>query len=445
MKTKFLLMISLTIWSVPLLGMGVENDLLAAAPAISGQASVQRSRTERPIEDTIFLEELVKEALQENRDIRAAQKRYEASRQRPSIASSLPDPMLSFLSNNIGNPIPLTTVGEQDMSMAGFELMQELPFPGKLQLQGKMAQKEADAEWLRLRGVQLEVVSQLKQAFYRLRFVYEATEVVLKNRDLLDKFARIAEARYAVGKAIQQDVLRAQLELIALERRLIELDQQKGSLVAEINSLLNRPPDSPLGRPNDYSKVSLTLSLDELYRAAEVNSPLLGQDQARVEKSSYAVELARKEYYPDFAVGGGWASRGGLPNMWMARFDVKIPLYFWRKQRSAVTESANSLEESRRMYEATEQKLSARVKDDYLMAKAGEQLLALYSQAIIPQASLALESAMSSYQVGTLDFLSLLSNFLSVLDYELEYYKEYTNFHEALARLEATTGRRLLP
>ena len=97
------------------------------------------------------------------------------------------------------------------------------------------------------------------------------------------------------------------------------------------------------------------------------------------------------------------------------------------------------------MYEATEQKLYARVNDDYLMAKAGEQLLALYSQAIIPQATLALESAMSSYQVGTLDFLPLLSNFLSVLEYELEYYKEYTNFHEALARLEATTGRRLLP
>ncbi|MBI4463600.1 MAG: TolC family protein [Acidobacteria bacterium] len=405
-------------------------------------ASPARQRLE---EEPIFLDELVKEALENNRDIQATQKKYEASRQRPSIASSLPDPMLSFASNNIGNPIPLTTVGEEDMSMAGLELMQELPFPGKLQLQGRMAQKEADADWHGYRGAQLEVVSQVKEAFYQLHFVDEATDVVLKDKDLLEKFVKIAEVRYAVGKGIQQDVLRAQVELTMMEKRLVELEQQRGSLVARINSLLNRQPESPLGRSNNYPKASLTLSVDELYQSAVANSPLLGQDQARIEKDNYALELARKEYYPDFAVGGGWASRGGLRNMWMARFEVKLPVYFWRKQRNAVRESANLLEESRRMYEATEQKLYLRVKDDYLIAKASDQLLTLYSTAIIPQATLALESSMASYQVGTLDFLSLLSNFLNVLEYELEYYQEYTNFHEALARLEATTGRRLLP
>ena len=163
-----------------------------------------------------------------------------------------------------------------------------------------------------------------------------------------------------------------------------------------------------------------------------------------IEKNTYAVALARKDYYPDFSVGGGWFSRGGLRDLWSFRMDVKVPLYFWRKQRYAVAESANSLEQARREYQATALGLQYRIKDDYLMAKASEQLMELYSQALVPQATLALESAMASYQVGSLDFLSLLTNFLQVLEYELEYHKEFAALHEALARLEETSGRRLM-
>ena len=432
---------------------------LPAAPGSSSQGNAKEgqngsSREESPAafspeqrlaEETLLLDDLVDEALRNNREIRAAQKKYEASRQRPSQFSSLPDPLLSFASNNIGNPIPLTTVGEEDMSMTGFELTQELPFPGKLPLKGRMAQKEADADWHGFREAQLRVVSQIKQAFYRLHFAYQALEVVQKDKDLLEKFAKITEARYAVGKGIQPDVLQAQVELTALERKVVELEREKGSLEAKLNSLLNRPPDSPVGRPQDYPKALLSASLEELYQSARANAPPLGQEQARIEKNTYALELARKEYYPDFAIETGWASRGRLPNLWMTRVEVKVPLYFWRKQRYAVRESANSLEQSRREYEATAQNLSYRIKDDYLMSKASEQLIELYSKAMIPQATLALESSMASYQVGTVDFLSLLTNFLHVLEYELEYYREVANFHEALARLEETSGRRLLP
>lgn len=396
-------------------------------------------------EGTVALEDLTEEALRNNRDIRAAQKRLEASQQRPSLVSSLPDPVLSFASGNIGNPAPLTTLGDEDMSTAGFSLMQEVPFPGKLRLQGRMAQKEADADWHSYRQMEREVVSQVKQAFYRLYFVHRAEEVVQKNKELLERFSKITEVRYAVGKGIQQDVLRSQMELTALEKQLVELEQQKASLTAKLNSLLNRPPESPLARPQDYPKAVLATNLEELYEDAAVRSPQVRQAQAMVEKNNYSLDLARKEYYPDFAVEGGWFSRGRLSNMWETRFDVRIPLYFWRKQRYAVRESANRLEESQRMYEAAEQSLLYRVKDDYLMAKASEQLMDLYSKALVPQATLALESAMASYQVGSLDFLSLLTNFQSVLDYEIEYYEEFARFHEALARLEEITERPFTP
>ncbi len=428
--------------------LGAEDRLASASererPAALVPSALKTQESFSPslerVAGTVQLDDLVAEALRDNRDIRAAQKKYEASIDRRSVASSLPDPRLTLASVNAGNPIPGSTLGSQDMSQLGFEVMQDLPAFGKLQLAGKMAQKEADAGWQAYREVQLQVASQVKQAFYRWRFVVQALEVISRNDELLQKFEKIAEARYSVGKGIQQDVLRAQVEISALVKKRVELEREQGSIVAKLNSLLNRPPESALGNPGDYPKATLPESIDELYQSARVHSPLIGQSQAQIEKNTYAMELARKDYYPDFSVGGGWFSRAGLPSVWTARVDVRLPVYFWRKQRYAVRESAQMLGESQREYESAAQTLNFRVKDDYLMAKASEQLLDLYSKAIIPQATLALDSSMAGYQVGNLDFDSLLTNFLNVLEYEMNYYEEFANFHQALARIEESTG-----
>jgi outer membrane protein TolC len=269
--------------------------------------------------------------------------------------------------------------------------------------------------------------------------------VLQRNTDLLGQFSKIAEARYQIGLGIQQDVLRAQTEVSMLEQRRLELEREREVLIAQINALLNRPPESPLGVPLDYARAELSVSLNELYAAVESHSPRVRQNQVKVEQNTLALNLSRKDYYPDFAVETGWASRGHLRDMWETRVDVRIPLYFWRKQRYAVRESAQAVEQARHEYDATRQELLFRVKDDYLAAKTSSQLLDLYSKTLMPQSSLTLESAMASYQTGNLDFLSLVTNFQSVLGYELEYYEQFAKFHEALARLEEVSGHQLVP
>jgi len=128
----------------------------------------------------------------------------------------------------------------------------------------------------------------------------------------------------------------------------------------------------------------------------------------------------------------------------MFRVDLKLPIYFFRKQRAGVTEQAQTLVESRRNYEATNQALHYRVKDDYLMATTSKQLLDIYGRTVIPQASLALESSLSSYQTGSIDFLSVLTNYVTVVEYELNYNEELRNFYVALSRLEEMTGMPLI-
>ena len=394
-------------------------------------------------ESRVSLRELTSQAMRRNPEIVAAQKSYEAARQRPTQESSLPDPMISLGYVSVGNPLPGAGLGSQVLSNIGVVYSQELPYPGKLKLKGEIASKEADATFQQYQAVELGVISRLKQAYFRLQYTYGASDLLIRNRDLLNKLVSVTEARYSVGKAAQQDVFKAQTEVSILETRLVKLQQERVSSVAEINSLLNRRPETPVGRPEDVKPKDLTPTLEELYAAAAQNSPMLRRDQKMIERSELAVNSARKEYYPDVTLSGGYFNQGSMAPMYQFQANFKVPIYFWRKQRAGVSEQVSMLSEARRTYEATDQSLHFRIKDDYSMAQASWRLMKLYTQTVVPQGNSAFESSLSTYETGTVDFLSVLTNFTTVLDYEMNYYDEALNYELALSRLEEMTGQAL--
>jgi outer membrane protein TolC len=353
--------------------------------------------------------------------------------------------MLSLGYNSSGSPRPGAGIGTEPIANAGFMFTQEFPWPGKRKLRGQIAEREAEAEFQQYEAVQLGVQARLKAAWYRLQYAYQAADVLTRNRDLLVKLARVTEARYEVGKAAQQDILRTQTQIAILETRLVKLGQERESREAEINALLNRRPGTPVPRPEEDAKAPPLLPpLDDLYASARENSPMLARERKMIERTQLAVNLARKEYYPDYALTGGYFYMGAMPDMYTVRADFKLPLYFWRKQRAGVAEEAANLAGARRTFEAGEQNLMFRVKDDYLMAAASRRLMDLYSKTVVPQASLALESSLASYETGAVDFLSVLANFTTILDYEMNYYDELAAYRVALARLEEMTASPLL-
>lgn len=386
---------------------------------------------------------LLAEALQSNPEILAAQKRYEASRQRPTQASTLPDPMFSPGYNSSGRPWPGAGLGKEPLSQIGFMVSQEVPFPGKRKLAGDMAVKESEAEWQLYQQVQLSVVSKLKQAYYRRAYAFAVTGVLERNLDLLRKFLLITEARYSVGKAAQQDIFKAQTQISILETKRVQFEREKRARQAEINSLVNRRPGSPLAKPSELRPIPIPAKLEELFASARENSPMLRVDEKMIQRAEVAVNMARKGYYPDFTLNGGYYNMGGMPDMFMFRADFKIPLYFFRKQRAAVTEQSQSLAQSRRTYEATNQSLHFRIQDDFLTSESSEQLVRLFGQTVIPQATLALESSLSSYESGSVDFLTVFANYVTVFEYQMNYYEELQNLYLALTRLEEMTARPL--
>jgi len=394
-------------------------------------------------EPPLTLRALVREVLRSNPDVVAAQKSYEASRQRPTQASSLPDPMISLGYVSVGNPLPGAGLGSQVLSNIGLMYSQELPYPGKLKLRGEIASKEAEATFQQYQAVQLAVISRLKQAYYRLQYAYAASDLLIRDRELLNKLVNVTQNRYAVGKAAQQDVLKAQTQVSILETRLVKLEQQRLSSEADIDSVLNRRPGSPVGRPEGLNPKELSVTLEELYAAARQNSPMLRRDQKMIERSELSVNSARKEYYPDVTLTGGYFNQGSMAPMYQFQANFKVPVYFWRKQRAGVEEQVSMLSQARQTYESTDQSLHFRIKDDYTMAQASSKLMKLYAQTVVPQGNMALESSFSTYETGTVDFLSVLTNFTTVLDYEMNYYDEALSFALALSRLEEMTGQPL--
>ena len=401
----------------------------------------ERARAQEPI---ARLADLLALASERNPQLHAAQQRWEAMTKVPRQAGSLPDPAISVRNFGVGHPF--SALNTSNFAFVSLGLSQQIPFPGKRRLRSDMAREAALAEKERYRQLELDVLSQVKTAYYDYFYFTKALETVARTRDLMLSFEKITVARYSVGKGLQQDVLRAQLELTGLREREEIFRQHQGSAQAEINVLVDRAPGALLGSPEQVEQAPFPAELTELYQQMQHNSPVLREREHQVDHNALAVDLSRKNYFPDMRAGFEWQHTGSMfRDYYVAAFEVRVPLYFWRKQRFGAEEASARLIESRRSYRAATQELLFQAKDQLLQARASDRLLSLYKTALIPQTMLTLESAISSYEVGSVDFLTLMNAAIVLLDYELQSYRQLAAYQKALASLEPIVGVTLIP
>jgi outer membrane protein TolC len=273
--------------------------------------------------------------------------------------------------------------------------------------------------------------------YFEYQLVTRSLEIVKRNRQVLDAFRQIAEARFSVGQAIQQDVLKAQLEISGLIERTTVLERQRDGLRARTNALLYRAQDTPVDPDLSFTVLPLPSDASALRADALQRYPALKRDEQRISGSQQQVALARKEFLPDFGINvAAQQPVGGMPWMYGVDFMVRVPLFWQRKQRPMLAEAAAGLEAGRRMRENTLARAEAQVTELYVNASSARRLMELYSGSILPQSRLTLESALASYQVGKAEFLTVLINFTTVLTYEIGLEEQRTQYYAALAGLE---------
>ncbi len=390
------------------------------------------------------LDALVTEMERANPELQSARREIDMRTARVAPAGALPDPTFSVGFMNEFSAVPFVPPSTNPFAFRQFSFSQEFPYPGKRGLQTSVATTEVDTARWNYEATRRRLVSDLKTAYFEYAYTVRTIDVVQRNKTLLDQMRQIAEVRFSVGKATQQDVLKAQVEVSLLLERLAVLEQQRASVQAQINGLLYRQPDTPLGPVGEYAAVSPLQSLEALRALAEKNSAALRRDETAINRGQQALALAGKELRPDFGVTVSSQKPGGMTSMYGVDFMVRIPLYWQRKQRPMIAEAAASLESARQMRNNTRATEQADVTQEYLAATTSQRLADLYRDTILPQARLTLESSLASYQVGNVDFLTLLSSYQTVLTYEVSYEEQAARYRQALARLEPFIGQELV-
>ncbi|MCI0733512.1 MAG: TolC family protein, partial [Methylococcaceae bacterium] len=273
--------------------------------------------------EVLELGKVIAHALEHNPAIQTARSRFSAAQQVPDQVSAYEDPTLSWEAFNAPENF---RIDQTDNNI--IRLSQKIPFPGKLGLKGEIASKEAEKMEAELKAVEIDIVAQVKKAYFDLWLTYQTLEVYRRNRELVAQFARIAEQKYAVGLVSQPDVLRAQVELTRLVNRVTTETLALAKAQARVNALLSRSPEAPLGIPQSPPPPVVPYAMADLKALALANRPeLLAQIRA-LEKEGLARDLARKAYYPNFEVSVARFENFRQRNGFGVGVSVSIPLAF---------------------------------------------------------------------------------------------------------------------
>ncbi|MFZ0391548.1 MAG: TolC family protein, partial [Calditrichia bacterium] len=397
----------------------------------------------------MYLPELIQEGLQNNPELQSGYNRWQADQAKIPQAGALPDPQISF--NLLNLPVNTFDFDQEPMTGKQLSLMQMFPFPGKLGLKEDIARAGSQISRAQYRELQNQLVKNIKLTFYELYFLDKSIETIESNTRLMKDFNRIAESRYTVGTGLQQDILRAQVELARLTDKQVTLQQKRKVQASRLNKLLNRPISAAVGEPqvNDPDSLQLrtqSLNPDSLKTLANHYRPLFSAWESTLKQSRKKVDLAKKGYLPDFKLGVAYTQREALQNgmpgvdFVSGLFTMEVPLYFWKKQKKNIEENRYSQIALQKKYEDVKNQVFSKLDQKFTEIQKNEKLLQLYKTGIIPLANQSLESALSGYQTDRVDFLTLLNNQITIFNYELEYYRVFSDLFKNLAELQALTG-----
>lgn len=354
------------------------------------------------------LDALVSEALANAPEMAAAQASVEAAQRRIVPARTLADPFLSTTYQNDGRSFSL---GNSEGSFLGLMVSQSIPWPGKLRLAGEVAASEArEIERGTLGRTALTLEARVRNAWYDLVLARSIDRIIEDRRNAATQIEASVRERYAAGLAEQQDVLRAQVELARIDEQKATQAAVIASRIAELNRLVGAPQDRPIVTPDRLPEDAGVPTIAELIAAAGARSPELAASGQAIETGRIRVDLAKKNFLPDFSVNAGSMYRGSfeMGPMWQAGAGVTIPLWIDRRQQNQLAEAQAIVRRRSAESETVARELELRTRERAAQLDAALRVAALYRDKILPLDELSLESALASYQAGKLPFISIL-------------------------------------
>jgi cobalt-zinc-cadmium efflux system outer membrane protein len=386
--------------------------------------------------------DLVSEAKRNNPQIQAAKREWESTQQLPTQVSTLPDPQVVLQQLNVGSPRPFAGFSNSDFAYIGLGASQDFPYPGKLRLRGELAKKDAEVAKQKAEAVRLAILSQLKNDYFRIAFLARQSSLLGSDSDLLEQMEKAAEIKYRSGGGNQQEVLQAQLERTKLLRENTANQLEAGKIQAELKQLLGRSQASPDLITENIAESQVQHTFEELLAAAQANNPQISGAQKMVEKQDVAIQVAKRDFYPDFNAQFMWQRTD--PTQYRAYYmftvGARIPLYRKRKLQPELAQAQIDKSRAQSELEMQSQEVSAMLRQEFVAAEKSSELLKIYREGLLPQAKAELQAGFAAYESNRQDFQALLASFMDVLKLEEEYWKTLSEHEAALGQMEEITG-----
>jgi outer membrane protein TolC len=407
---------------------------------LTGVGGVRGVHAQQPA-DTLRLSEAVRIALEANPMLRAARFSATAAGERIGPAGALPDPQLQFgLMNRMASDFGSTM---DPMTMNQVQLMQMLPWPGKLSGARLAARHNAGAASADAEEQARMLAAEVRMAYTDVAYADRALDVMQGTQALLRQFLEVSTTMYAVGNAVQQDVLRAQVEVARMSEDITRMAQERVAVAARLTALLGREAATPIGALELPEPGNDLPDADSLIARAFEARPALIAGAERVAAAQASLSAARRDLYPDFQVGFQYQSRPAFPNMVSLMVGVNLPIFAGSKQLAMRNEMAAMRDMSQAELVNLRNETRARIIETRARAVQDRNLVRLYRTSIVPQARAAVQSSLASYQVGRVTFMQLIDNQMTVNRYETEGYRLAADYQQALGELEALVGQPL--
>ncbi len=386
-------------------------------------------------------------AVANNPELKSLESRWQMFANKAKQAAALDDPMVMVKLQNMLVREPLV-FDKDPQSAKVIGISQQIPFWGKRAIKQEVANFEAESYKWSVEERKLELTRMVKETFYQLWAVDKFLAIVEKNLLILADFVTIAESKYSVGRGVQQDIYKAGLEQSKMLDLQITLKQQRKSLEANLNYLLYRPGNTPVGHIADFTLPRLSLSAEQLNKIAFQQRPQIKSLISLTNKGQALHRLAQKEYYPDFNLFFEYMFKDSIAtnmvtdpgyDMFTVGVTVNLPLQQERRQ-AMVAESTSETGMAAAELNALKNSISYTINDTIAQLDRRRKLVELYKGGIIPQAEQSLESAVIGYRVSNVDFLTLLDSRITLFTYEREMYDSLAEYMVKLALLEAAVG-----
>jgi outer membrane protein TolC len=413
-------------------------SLAAAAWVSVSLASSAWAAAMDDLGDPLRLTAVIEYARAHNPEMRAALDRAEAATFMPAQVRALDDPVLS---HEVWNAPESLRVDEADNNIV--RISQMFPFPGKRRLAAAVAERDVEVSRREADAVELDVITAVKRAYFDLWEAHEKLLIYSREKDILQRFARIAERRYGTGDVSQSDVLRAQTELTRLINRVSTATLAIDSARAELNALLSRTPDAPLATPVEPDPPRLDLSPETLIESALKNRPELSAQAAAIAREETAIKLAQRGYWPDFEVSVSRFLNFAQDDGFGAMATVSVPIAYRSKYDAAVSEAKARLAVAQAERRRLEDRIRREVKQAFLRARTAELQHNLFVTTHIPQAEQSLRVTEAAYQTGAVDLLALLDGARVIEMVHLEHIDAAAEYEKAVADLERAVGTNL--